>query len=122
MLAHVKTPPIDIFLRRERIDELLDWIRQKYEVQIVVPESSESTLGSVAIEQTDFWKEMQGNRTGNLLAAARLKARLSQAQLAEKVQVHRNTISAWELGRRKLSPALAQQIANVLNIRLECLL
>lgn len=38
----------------------------------------------VAIEETDFWQEMQSNRGGNLLSSAGLGANLSQSQLAER--------------------------------------
>jgi hypothetical protein len=37
----------------------------------------------IPIEETDFYNEMELNRGGNLLEAARLKAELSQRQLAE---------------------------------------
>jgi transcriptional regulator with XRE-family HTH domain len=74
---------------------------------------------SVPIEETDFWKEMQSNRVGNLLCAARLKANLSQAQLAIKLDVRQNMISDYERGKRRLTPAMAKRIAETLNIKPE---
>jgi len=80
MLALVKKPRIEMSLQGERVDELVEWISQKFEVSILTADEDES----IAVEETDFWKEMQSNRIGNLLSAARLKAEMSQSQLAEK--------------------------------------
>lgn len=74
---------------------------------------------SIAIEETDFWKEMQPNRIGNLLSAARLKANLSQSQLAEKLGIRQNMISDYERGKRRLTPDMAKRIAETLNIKVE---
>jgi len=78
-----------------------------------------NTADSLAIEGTDFWKEMQSNRVGNLLAAARLKANLSQAQLAARLDVRQNMISDYERGKRRLTPAMAKRIAEILDIKVE---
>ncbi len=115
MLALVKKPHIELSLQGEKVDELVDWIRQKYEISILTPENSDS----ISIEETDFWKEMQSNRIGNLLVGARLKANLSQSQLAEKLGVRQNMISDYERGKRKLSPAMAKRIAEVLQIKVD---
>ncbi len=115
MLALVKKPRIEISLQGEHLDELIEWIRKKFEVSILTPENSES----VPIEETDFWKEMQSNRVGNLLSAARLKANLSQAQLAAKLDVRQNMISDYERGKRRLTPAMAKRIAEILDIKVE---
>ncbi len=115
MLALVKKPRIEISLQGERIDELIEWISQKFEVNILTSDNSES----IAIEETDFWKEMQSNRVGNLLSGARLKANLSQAQLAEKLGIRQNMVSDYERGRRKLSPAMAKRIAEILHVKVD---
>ena len=115
MLALVKKPRIEISLQGEQVNELIDWISKKYEVNILSFDDSES----IAIEETDFWKEMQSNRIGNLLSAARLKAKLSQSQLASKLRVRQNMISDYERGKRRLSPAMAKRIAEILNINVE---
>ena len=49
MLALVKKPRIELSLQGEHIDELIEWIKKKFEVSILTPDSSES----VAIEDTD---------------------------------------------------------------------
>ncbi len=113
MLALVKKPRIEISLNGEQIDELIEWISKKFEVSILSSDISES----IAVEETDFWKEMQSNRIGNLLSGARLKARLSQTQLAEKLGVRQNMISDYERGKRRLSLSMAKRIAKILRIK-----
>jgi len=111
----VKKPRIEISLQGEHVDELIQWIGKKFEVSILTSDSSES----IAIEETDFWKEMQSNRIGNLLSAARLKANLSQSQLADKLCVRQNMISDYERGKRRLSPTMAKRIAEILHIKVD---
>ncbi|MCP4682606.1 MAG: helix-turn-helix transcriptional regulator [Desulfobacterales bacterium] len=62
---------------------------------------------------------MQSNRVGNLLAGARLKANLTQAQLAAKLNVRQNMISDYERGKRRLSSSMAKRIARILNIDID---
>jgi ribosome-binding protein aMBF1 (putative translation factor) len=115
MLALVKKPRIEISLQGEQVDELIEWISRKFEVSILTSDNSES----IAVEETDFWKEMQSNRIGNLLSGARLKASLSQAQLAEKLGVRQNMISDYERGKRRLSLSMAKRIAKILHIKVD---
>ncbi len=115
MLALVKKPRIEISLQGEHVDELIEWIRKKFEVRILTFDNSES----IAIEETDFWNEMQSNKIGNLLSGARLKANLSQAQLAEKLGIRQNMISDYERGKRRLSSSMAQRIAKTLRIKID---
>jgi ribosome-binding protein aMBF1 (putative translation factor) len=115
MLALVKKPRIEISLQGEHVDELIEWIGKKFEISILTSDHSDS----VAIEETDFWKEMQSNRIGNLLSAARLKAGLSQAQLAEKLGIRQNMVSDYERGKRRLSPSMAKRIAKTLKIKVD---
>ena len=60
---------------------------------------------------------MDRNRVGNLLAGARLKAGLTQGQLARKLGIRQNMVSDYERGRRSLSPALATRFSDVPRIR-----
>ena len=115
MLALVKKPRIEISLHGEHVDELIEWISKKFEVSILTSENADS----IDIEETDFWKEMQSNRIGNLLSGARLKAKLSQAQLAEKLGIRQNMISDYERGKRRLSPSMAKRIAKTLQIKVD---
>lgn len=114
MLALVKKPHIELSIHGDRIDELISWIKKKYDVTILTDAYSED---SIPIEETDFWKEMQSNRIGNLLSGARLKANLSQAQLAEKLSIRQNMISDYERGKRRLSLSMAKRIAKILHIK-----
>ena len=115
MLAVVKKPRIEISLQGENVEELIDWISKKFEMSILTSDRQDS----VPIEETDFWKEMQSNRVGNLLAGARLKQGLTQAQLAKKLGIRQNMISDYEKGKRRLSPSMAQRLAKILNIKVD---
>ena len=114
MLALVKKPHIELSLHGEHIGELLDWIRKKYELSVLTDESADDL---VSIESTDFWKEMEKNRVGNLLAGARLKAKLAQAQLAGKLGIQQNMVSDYERGRRTLSASMAKRFSTALHVR-----
>ena len=115
MLALVKKPRIEISLQGEDVEQLIEWISRKFEVSILTSDDGER----IAVEETDFWKEMQSNRIGNLLSGARLKANQSQAQLALKLGIRQNMISDYERGKRRLSPSMAKRMAEVLGIKVE---
>lgn len=51
----------------------------------------------------------------NSIKVERAKKNITQAQLAEMVQVSRQTINAIELGKYNLSTVLALKIAHVFN-------
>ncbi|MBL7213088.1 MAG: helix-turn-helix transcriptional regulator [Desulfobacteraceae bacterium] len=65
---------------------------------------------------------MQSNRIGNLLAGARLKAGMTQAQLAKKLGIRQNMISDYERGKRRISPSMAKRMAKALHIKVDRLL
>jgi len=115
MLAVVKKPRIELSIQGENIDELIDWIGKKFEVSILTSDKSDS----LPIEETDFWKEMQSNRVGNLLAAARLKAGMTQAPLAKKLSIRQNMKSDYERGKRRISSSMAKRMAKVLQIKVD---
>ncbi len=116
MLALVKKPHIELSIHGEHVDELVDWIRKKYEVAVLAEDADDEF---VSIESSEYWKEMEKNRVGNLLAGARLKAGLTQAQLAEKIGVRQNMISDYELGRRTYSDAMAKRLSKTLKVKEE---
>ncbi|TVR57517.1 MAG: XRE family transcriptional regulator [Spirochaetaceae bacterium] len=62
---------------------------------------------------------MEKNRIGNLLAGARLKAGLTQVQLAQKLGIRQNMVSDFEHGRRTYSDAMARRLSRALNVREE---
>jgi len=116
MLALVKKPRIELSLHGENTAELIAWIREKYDVTVLAEGADDEF---VAIENTPYWKEMEKNRIGNLLSGARLKAGMTQAQLAEKLGIRQNMISDYEHGRRTYSDAMARRLSTALNVREE---
>jgi ribosome-binding protein aMBF1 (putative translation factor) len=116
MLAVVKKPRIELSIQGERAREIIDWLRKKYEVAVLATDDEEAL---VSIEETEFWKEMEKNRVGNLLAGARLKAGLTQEQLAGKLRIRQNMVSDYEHGRRMLSPDMAKRFSAILQVREE---
>ena len=116
MLALVKKPHIEISIHGEHVDELLAWIKKKYDVTVLTNEPENE---SVSIESTEYWQEMEKNRIGNLLAGARLKAGLTQTQLAEKLGIRQNMVSDYERGRRSYSDAMAKRLSMTLKVKEE---
>ncbi len=114
MLALVKKPHIELSLHGEHVDELLAWIRQKFEISVLADEPADEF---VSIESTDYWREMEKNRVGNLLAGARLKAGLTQAQLALELGIRQNMVSDYENGRRTYSDTMARRLSAVLHVK-----
>ena len=116
MLALVKKPHIEISIHGEHTDELLAWIKKKYDIAILTDEPEDEF---VSIESTEYWQEMEKNRIGNLLAGARLKAGLTQAQLAKKLDIRQNMVSDYEHGRRNYSDAMAKRLSKTLKVKEE---
>ena len=116
MLALVKKPHIEISLHGEQVAELVDWIRKRFDVTVLA-EAPEDEF--VSVESTEYWKEMEKNRVGNLLVGARLKAGLTQAQLADKLGIQQNMVSDYERGRRTYSDAMAKRLSQALQVKEE---
>jgi len=116
MLALVKKPHIEISINGENVAELVDWIRKKYDVSVLSEEPEEEF---VPIEGTQYWREMEKNRIGNLLAGARLKAGLTQTQLADKLGIRQNMVSDYEHGRRTYSDVMAKRLSRTLKVKEE---
>ena len=116
MLALVKNPHIELSIHGEHVDELLAWIRQKFDLAVLADDPDDELI---AIESTDYWREMEKNRVGNLLAGARLKAGLTQAQLAQALGIRQNMVSDYENGRRTYSDAMAKRLGAVLEVKEE---
>jgi len=114
----VKKPRIELSIHGEQTDELLAWIRKKFDLAVLAAAPDDEL---VSIESTDYWKEMEMNRVGNLLAGARLKAGLTQSQLASKLGIRQNMVSDYETGRRACSDAMAKRLSAVLQVKEEYL-
>ena len=117
MLAVVKTPHIELSINGEGSKEMLDWLARKFRLQVISGNDEK-----VNIEETDFYREMEVNRSGNLLEAARLKAGLSQKQLADAAGVRQTMVSEYENGRRKVTKSMAERFAKELKIKPERLM
>ncbi|MDR1727902.1 MAG: helix-turn-helix domain-containing protein [Acidobacteriota bacterium] len=111
MLAVVKKPRIELSLNGEGAAEALAWLAKKFDVAVVEDEDR-----SVPVEETDFWREMNANRVGNLLQAARLKKGVTQKQLAESAGIKQNMVSDYEKGRRRLTRPMAAKLAGILGV------
>ena len=111
MLAVVKKPHIELSLNGKGAGEVLAWLARKFDVSVLSSEHE-----SIPVEETDFWREMNANRVGNLLNAARLKQGMTQKQLAEKSRIKQNMIRDYEKGRRRLTKQMASKFAEILKI------
>jgi len=116
MLTLVKKPHIELSIHGEHVAELVAWIRKKYDVAVLAEELDEEF---VSIESTEYWREMEKNRVGNLLAGARLKAGMTQTQLAEELGIRQNMVSDYERGRRTYSDAMAKRLSKTLKVKEE---
>lgn len=114
MLAVVKKPHIELSINGEGAKEAVDWLARKFRLQII--SGAEDTVN---IEETDFYRKMEVNRTGNLLEAARIKAGLSQKQLAETVEIRQTMVSEFENGHRKITRSMAARFAKALKVKAE---
>jgi ribosome-binding protein aMBF1 (putative translation factor) len=116
MLALVKKPHIELSIHGDHVAELVAWIRKKYDVTVLAEEPEEEFL---SVESTEYWKEMEKNRIGNLLAGARLKAGLTQAELAAELGIRQNMVSDYERGRRTYSDVMAKRLSKTLKVKEE---
>jgi DNA-binding XRE family transcriptional regulator len=110
MLAVVQKPRIEISVNGEGAKEAIDWLARKFRLQVISGDQD-----TVAIEDTGFYREMEVN----LLEAARLKAGLSQKQLAEAVKIRQTMVSEFENGHRRITKNMAERFAGVLKIKSE---
>ena len=117
MLAVVKKPHIELSINGEGAKEAVDWLARKFRLQVISGKEEK-----VNIEDTDFYREMEVNRAGNLLEAARLKAGFSQMQLAEAAGIRQTMVSEYENGRRRITKAMAGRFAKELKIKPERLM
>ncbi|MBN2168523.1 MAG: helix-turn-helix transcriptional regulator [Actinobacteria bacterium] len=111
----MKKPHIELSINGEGAKEAVDWLARKFRLQVISSDKEEK----VNIEDTGFYREMEVNRAGNLLEAARLKAGLSQKQLAEAAGVRQTMVSEFENGRRRITRAMAGRFARVLKVKTE---
>jgi ribosome-binding protein aMBF1 (putative translation factor) len=116
MLAVVKKPHIEMSINGEGAQEAVEWLARKFQLKVISGSTSDEKLN---IEETDFYKEMELNRAGNLLEAARIKADMSQNQLAEKMGIRQTMVSEFENGRRRITKGMAGRFSKVLKVKAE---
>jgi len=116
MLAVVQKPHIEIAINGEGAKEALEWLARKFRVHVV---SGKESADTVRIEDTDFYRKMEINRAGNLLEGARLKAGMSQKQLADAVGIRQTMVSEYENGRRRITKNMAKRFEAVLKVKSE---
>jgi len=108
----VKKPHIEI--SGESIpEELLSFLRDHYK-KIDIIEDDESIQD---ITDTDWYKKMQGRSTpGSILKRYRKRAEMSQKELAEKLGMVKQNVSAMEKGTRGISKATAHKLAEIFQV------
>ena len=116
MLAVVNKPHTEISVNGEGAEQILEWLRQRYVVEVFAPHGGDDEL--VDINGTAWWAKMRKQ----LLAGFRLKAGLTQKRLAELSGVRQTVISEYENGKRPLTMAAALKLAPYLSVEPEKLL
>jgi len=58
------------------------------------------------------------NKIGQMIKSARLKAGLTQVELAKKADLHPNTVARIERGEEKPTFSTAKKLASILNLKL----
>jgi len=100
----------------EGAKEAIEWLSRKFRLNVISDNDSDDKIN---IEETAFYKEMEVNRSGNLLEAARIKAGFSQKQLAEAIGIRQTMVSEFENGRRQITTKMAERLAKELKIKPE---
>lgn len=108
MSVLVRTPHTEISLTGERAERVLKYLRRNMKINLLDSVENEA----VDIRDTGFWKS---TGSGELLMGYRLKARLTQQQLAERCDIVQTVISDYEKGKRKITPKAMLKLAAALN-------
>lgn len=88
----------------------------------VISDRTADAESTVDLQSTAFYREMEVNRTGNLLEGARLKAGMSQKQLADTIGIRQTMVSEYETGKRRITATMARRLAAAMKIKAERLL
>jgi DNA-binding XRE family transcriptional regulator len=111
MLAVVKKPYIEI--SAEKIpEELMNFLRNHYKTVEIVDDDE-----LVDISETNWYRSMASDRTpGSILKRYRKRTGMSQSELAEKLGMVKQNISAMENGSRGISKATAHKLAEIFQV------
>jgi ribosome-binding protein aMBF1 (putative translation factor) len=107
MLAVVKEPHTEISLNGDGVKTILALLRRPYEVDVLQAEKSKNNKEPVDLESTEWWRKNKCR----VLAGARLKAGMTQQELAAKSGIKQSVICAYETGRRRITPKAAIRLA-----------
>jgi len=119
MLAVVKKPHTEISLNGAGAGKILELLRKNFTVEVLdVDTDQDYGEQTVELKKTDWWKKNKHR----ILAGARLKAGMTQKELAEKTGIRQSVISDYEQGKRKMTLKAATRFAEVLNITPERLM
>ena len=112
MLAVVKKPHIEI--SADMIPaELMSFLKEHYKnIEIIDDEEK-----LVDISETEWYQQMETNKTPrSTLKRYRKRAGLSQPELAEKLGMVKQNISAMENGSRGVSKATAHKLSEIFQV------
>lgn len=112
MLAVVKKPHIEI--SADMIpEELMNFLQNHYKNVEVIDDENEL----VDISETNWYQDMKSTRTpGSTLKRYRKRAGMSQPELAEKLGMVKQNISAMENDSRGISKATAHKLAEIFQV------
>lgn len=112
MLAVVKKPHIEI--SAEMIPaELMSFLKDHYKNIEIINDEEEL----VDISETDWYQSMKNRRTpGGTLKRYRKRSGLSQPELAEKLGMVKQNISAMENDSRGISKTTAHKLAEIFQV------
>lgn len=111
MLEVVKVHRTRVILEGANTAAIIKCLRACFPVEVLykTPVSTDEDL--VDIEETTWWN----NNKHRALAGARLKAGLTQKQLAAKTDIRQSVLSEYENGKRKVTPNVAEKLAEALD-------
>ena len=114
MLALVKMPNTEIVLNGEGAAVVLDFLKTRFQVEVWTSEEARSIAPDEELVNVDETEYGKANRY-RVLAGARLKAEMTQKELAEKVGIRQSTLCEYEKGKRRITPKMAVRFAAALN-------
>ena len=111
-----RTPNINLRVRvrgKRRSEAIIVALREQFGVEAEIVEPDDEEL--VNVFETEWYKETKRQTTpGDMLNTLRWKHQLTQAELARRIGVCRQNISAIESGKRGLGIKTALKIAAVM--------
>ncbi|WP_460053615.1 helix-turn-helix domain-containing protein [Spirochaeta dissipatitropha] len=94
-------------------EELIHFLKSHYQdIEIIADDEQ-----ALDITDTEWYQEMKENSSpGSTLKRYRRRAEMSQRELAEKLEMVKQNISAMEKGRRGISKRTAHKLAEIFQV------